>query len=111
MLLLTVDQKVVLTIRPVDRGGNPAPLDGVPVWSTTDTDLLTLTPAADGLSCAVITTGKLGAGQVNVVGDARIGDEVKNISGALDVNVQAGEAVNLTIEAGAPTLKDEVVPA
>ena len=110
MLLLTVDQKVTLTIRPVDRGGNPAPMDGVPTWSTTDPELLTLTPSEDGLSCDVVTSGKLGAGQVNVTGDARLGEEVKAIGGALDVQVSAGEAVSLTVEAGVPVTKDEAVP-
>jgi hypothetical protein len=49
-----------------DVDNNPAVLaaGAVPVWSITDPTIATLTPSADGLSCAVAPLGKLGSAQV-----------------------------------------------
>jgi hypothetical protein len=102
MLLLTVTQKASLTLDPRDAKGNPAVLDGVPVWTSSDAAVVEVTPAEDGLSAVVRAVGPVGAAQVNVTADARLGEEVVNLSGVLDVQVQAGEAVSLGIATGAP---------
>jgi len=105
MLILTDVQKVALAIAPKSAAGNPAAVDGVPVWSSSDETVLTLTVAADGFSAEAVTTGKLGVAQVNVTADADLGDGTKTITGVLDVEVKASEAVALDIGAGAPTDK------
>lgn len=46
MSVLSATQKTRLSIAPVDRRGNPASVDGVPTWSTSDPNLLSVTPAA-----------------------------------------------------------------
>ena len=46
-----------------------------------------------------------GAAQVNVTADAQIGEGVTEITGVLDVEVKAGQAVALNIAAGAPEEK------
>lgn len=102
MLKITDSQNVTLTIKPVDKKGNPAPVDGVPVWATSDDTKATVAPAVDGLSAVVSAVGPLGAVQISVSADADLGTGVKSITGLLDIEVIAGEAAALAIEAGAP---------
>jgi hypothetical protein len=95
------DQQVLLTIEPVDKKGKPAPVDGVPVWASSDETVITLVPAADGLSA--IATGVVpGAARVVVTADADMGSGVTPLSGSLDFNVTAGAAASLSIIAAAP---------
>lgn len=104
-LILTDEQKVQLSIQPVTAAGNPAKVDGTPSWSVSDTTILTLEVAADGLSAWATVTGTLGASQVSVSADADLGEGIRSITATLDVTVVAAEAVSLTINAGAPVLK------
>lgn len=105
MLLLTNAQKVSLSIQPVDAFGQPARVDGVPAWAVSDDTLATITPATDGLSAVVEPIGPVGTVQVQVTADADLGGGVRSISGTLDVQIEASEAVSLTIVAGAPEPK------
>jgi hypothetical protein len=106
MLLLTDSQQCVLgPVVPKSKGGNPAPIDGKPVWTVSDPTILTLTVTDDGLSATVVSTGKLGTSQVAVSADADLGEGVTTISGTVDVTVQAGAAVTLEVPTGAPTEK------
>ena len=102
MLLITDSQKCALAIAIVDRKGNPASVDGVPAWSSSDATLLTVEAGADGLSAVVTAVGPLGTAQVNVTADADLGGGVKPIAGVLDVQVVGGEAASVNISAGTP---------
>lgn len=105
MLLLTDAQKVSLAIQPIDAHGHVARIDGIPEWSLSDASLGVLDVAADGLA-AVFTSGDaLGLVQVNVSADADLGGGVRPISGTLDIQIEAGEAVSLGITAGVPEPK------
>lgn len=101
MLVLTDVQKVALSIQPVDSVGNPAPVEGI-VWSVSDATLLTVTPAADGLSAVCEAVGPLGTAQVNVSADADMGSGVVTITGVLDIQIVAGQATSINIGSGAP---------
>ncbi len=102
-LILTDVQKVVVSITPVDAKGNPAPIDGKPVWTASDPSIISIVPSQDGLSADVIAVGPLGNAQVQVSADADLGEGVATIPGTLDVTVTASQAVSLTISAGTPT--------
>ena len=104
MFVLTDVQKVTLSVAPVDAAGNPAKVDGVPVWDIigAQPDILKVQAADDGLSATVTTTGGLGTAQVRVTADADLGTGVKAITGLLDVQVVASDAVSLTVTAGEP---------
>lgn len=105
MLLITDAQKVTLAIQPIDSHGHPARIDGLPEWGMSDTSLGMLDVSADGLS-AVFTSGDaLGLVQINVSADADLGGGVRTISGSIDIQVEAGEAVSLGITAGVPEPK------
>lgn len=101
-LILTDIQKVSLSISPKSAAGNPAAVDGVPVWQVSDENVLSLQTAEDGMSAVVSTTGQLGTAQVSVSADADLGEGVQTITGVLDVEVKASAAVTLDISAGVP---------
>lgn len=102
MLILTTTQKSTLTLDPRDAKGNPAKLDGIPVWSTANPAVGALDVAPDGLS-ATFVAGEVGATQVSVVADADLDEgEVRELTGVLDVEVKAAEAISLGVGAGAP---------
>lgn len=104
-LVLTDEQKVSLSLSPKTAAGNPAALDGAPVWSVSDPSVLELAVAEDGLS-AVVSAKGLGAAQVSVVADADLdAGEVRELSGVLDILVVAAEAATLGVSAGVPELK------
>lgn len=100
MLLIPKGKKATLRLDPRDADNNPATLDGVPLWTSSNPSVALVEVAADGLSAVVRHGGTVGSAQVNVVGDARMGPEVVEISAVLDVQTGAGEAVTLTIQAG-----------
>lgn len=102
MLLLTDVQHCSLHIQPVDARGNAAAIDGDPVWTVSDQTILSITPSVDGMTATITALGPLGTCQVNVTADADLGDGTHEISGVLDVQVQAGEAVSLGITADTP---------
>jgi hypothetical protein len=104
MLLLTDEQKVLLSIRPVTSAGHPAKVDGVPVWNSSNPNVVGLQVADDGLS-ATATSGDLGASTVSVSADADLGEGVRTIAATLDITVAAAEATTLGIEAGTPEVK------
>jgi hypothetical protein len=104
-MILTDIQKVSLSIQVVDAVGNPAAVEGAPVWTSSDPTVLTVTAAADGMSADAVAVGPLGTAQVSVVADADLGTGVTNIAGTLDVQVVASQAVGLTIATATPVNK------
>jgi hypothetical protein len=105
-LILTDEQKVALSIEPRTAAGNPARVDGVPVWSVSNAEVLSLQVSEDGLSAVVTTAGPLGDSQVVVTADADMDEgEVREITGILDVTVVAAEAASLAVNAGTPEVK------
>jgi len=104
-LVLTDIQKVTLSISPKSAAGNPAPVDGVPSWSVSDTSVASIVVSENGLSAEVVTTGALGTVQVVVDADADLGEGVETITGVLDIEVKASAAVTLDIGAGVPESK------
>ncbi len=95
------DQKVLLTIAPVDAKGKPALLDGAPVWASSDETVVVVVAASDGLS-AVASGVSPGTGRVVVTADADLGSGVTPLTGSLDFNITAGQATAITITAAPP---------
>ena len=102
-LVLTDIQKCSLTVAFVDARGNAAPVDGVPVWSVSDSTVLSIAPAADGMSADIVAAGPLGASQVSVTADADLGSGNIPVVGTLDVTVVGSQAVSANINAGTPS--------
>lgn len=98
---LTDEQKVPCTLSPKTAAGNPAKVDGVPVWTSSDEAILTVAAAADGLSAVVTTVGPVGAAQITATADADMGAGVRPITAIQDFVVVAAEAASLGVEVGA----------
>jgi len=101
MLILTNSQQVDLAIKPLDKRGKPAQVDGVPVWACSDPLLATVEPSEDGLSCVVKALDN-GSAQISVSADADLGEGVRALTGTLDLEIVSGEAASLSIIAGTP---------
>lgn len=94
-----------------DDKGKPAPVDGVPQWATDNPAILTLEPAADGLSCNVKSTGVLGTATVQMTADADTGSGIKAIIGTLEVEVHGREASQVVLTPGDVTDIPDAPPA
>lgn len=102
-LILNADQKVKLTITPVDSYGNLSVVENV-VWASSNEEVVTIEQLSDTEVYAV-AMGPVGDSQVSVVADARIGEGVSELVGLLDFSVLPAEAVSLSVVAGTPELK------
>lgn len=100
-LTLTDIQQVSLGVSPKSAAGNPAPIEN-PIWSVSDSEILTLYVGDDGLTVTAVSTGKLGSCQVMFECDSKIGEGEAPLLAVLDVNVVASEAVNISIVSGSP---------
>lgn len=96
------DQKVTLSIQPLDKRGKPALVDGVPTWAGSDDTVVTVVAAADGMS-AVATGVAPGTARVVVTADADLGSGVTNLTGTLDFTITGGAAATISITAGTPS--------
>lgn len=101
---ISATQEFVLRIGAIkDSKGNLAQVDGPPVWATDNTDLVALSPAADGMSCRVRAIGVVGSANVQATADADIGPGVDNIIGVGQVNIGPGKAKVMELAGDAPT--------
>lgn len=101
---LTTEQQVLVKLAPVTPKGKPVDLDGVPNWSVVSGEA-TLTVAADGKSCTIISPDSAGTSQVLVEADADLGSGVDTISDTIAVDVVHQNATALGLTAEPPTLK------
>lgn len=101
MYVLPDDQQVGVTVAFVDKKGNPAAVDGIPTWASSDAAVVALTATADGMG-ANLVAGATGTCQISVTGDADLGAGVVPVIGTLDVQVVAGTAVSAVITPGTP---------
>lgn len=101
MYILPDDQQVAVTVAFVDKKGNPAAVDGIPTWASSDETIVALTANADGMG-ANLVAGATGSCQISVTGDADLGVGVVPVVGTLDVQVVAGAAVTAIITPGTP---------
>jgi hypothetical protein len=97
---------VVLSI--TNNRGEPAPVDGVPVWASSDETVLRVTATADGMA-AVVDSVAPGLARVTVSVDADLGDGVLTITGVSeDIQVVPDPdaiASTLVMSLGSPETK------
>lgn len=91
---ITTDQRFPnVTLQITNAHGDPAGVDGVPVWASSDETVLSVTPSPDGLS-AMVDTVAPGMARISVTADADLGAGTKTITGVSeDVNVTAGPSM------------------
>lgn len=98
---MTDSQQVTFKANFLDKKGQPAQVQS-PEWSCDNTDVLSLTPADDGLSCLVKAAGPVGLGTVTLKADADLGDGVTAILGTAEVTIKSGAAVTVELTPGTP---------
>ena len=102
MLILTDSQKCSIFISPVDAKGNLAEVQNITFKSTNPDVLDVVQDLEDPKKAVVVALGPLGSAQVSVQADADLGEGIETLEGILDVEVKAGKAVALTVDAGTP---------
>lgn len=95
-------QQVILSIVITDRKGNPAKVDGIPAWTTSNADVASVEPADDGMS-ATVKAGIPGDATIAVSADADLGAGVTELAGTADITVVPGAAEVLTLTPGEVT--------
>src|SRR5215471_12416418 len=97
--------QVAVEVTYVDADGNPAVVDGVVGWISSNDAIATVTSTGPTAATIAATKGgTLGTAQITASADADLGSGSKELLTTFDVNVVAGEAVAGTISpTGAPT--------
>lgn len=98
---ISVLSQVDATIAYVDARGNPATVDGAPVWGTDRPDLVSLSETLDGMSCTMVPLA-VGTAQITVTADADLGDGVRELVTLGTLEIIAAEAVAGVITFGEP---------
>lgn len=105
MNTLKDNQTVLVTLEVDDVANNPI-TDAVftipPGWQSSDSSIVTVEAAPDGLSANVVTTGKLGQAQITVTGTAVDG---RVITGIGDVSVVTSGPATFKLNFGTPVDK------
>ena len=97
---MTDSQQTTLHASAVDKRGNAVAFDAGSVQFLVDNpNVLTLTPGADGVSCAIVAAGPTGNATVTV--NATVGGPA--VAGTWDVTVTSGAPTQITVTADAPT--------
>lgn len=111
--VLKNNQEVDLTPKGLDAADMEKPYFGVPVWSSSDTGVLTINPSADGLTA--VARAVVGAVGVAVVTATAFADKelTKPIEGHIDMDVQAvvEPATRLDLVPGEPRDQGVIVTA
>jgi len=109
MANVTTDQNypnAVLSI--TNNRGLAAPVDGIPLWASSDETVVMVSPSGDGMS-AVVDTVASGTARVTVTADADLGNGTVTITGVSeDIVVTVGpnsQASVMTLSLGAPADK------
>lgn len=91
---LMIGDKKIARVQFTAADGGPANVDGAPVWSTSDSAVLGLTPASDGMSC-VIEAKARGVAELGISADADLGQGIESLTGSVEVAVLGGKATGM----------------
>lgn len=105
LITITNEQKVEVTLAPLTAAGNPATLDGAPVWAVVEGGDATLEVAEDGLSAFLVSGAADVTSQITVTADADLGEGVVTLTDTIDLVVVAAPANALGLVVAAPILK------
>jgi hypothetical protein len=106
--LLTSQEFPSVTLTITNAAGQPAAVDGVPVWATSDATIVSVVAAADGMSAVVAAVAPGGPARITVTADADLGTGVQTITGVSeDINVaqdpaQLASVMTLSLGTAAP---------
>lgn len=102
------DEILDVTLAPFrDAKGKLAQVDGPPQWASSDANVISVEPSADGMSCALVS-GATGQADVTISADVDLGPGTKTISYVIGGQINAapaGEAVGFSVTLGNPRKK------
>jgi hypothetical protein len=93
---MPVQTQVNVQVAYVDKGGNPAAIDGEVTWSSSNDAIVSVSSQGPDIA-NVMAMSTLGSAQVTASADADLGAGTRTLLTLLDVTVVAGEAVAGTI--------------
>jgi hypothetical protein len=94
MYKLPADHTVLMQVAYTDANGNPATIDGVISWESSDEGLVTaMVDPADSTICRAVPAGGIGQAQITATCDADIGEGVRELVTLCDIEIVGGEAV------------------
>ena len=91
---ITESRKFLLSAICASLAGNVATPTAPPTWTSSDTTIATVTPAADGMSAEVASVGLVGAATITAT--------VDGITATDDITVTAGPVATVTLVASDP---------
>lgn len=97
---LTNVQERTVNLVITNAAGAIAQTDGIPVWLSEEPAIATVTPAPDGMSAVLSTTGIVGETNINVIIDVDLGDGVFSQTGTFHVTVTESGEVTFTFSFG-----------
>ena len=101
-MIMKVNQNVPVTIAITDALGNAALVDGLPMWTATNPELVDIEVAEGAMAALVKAKGVVGQTTIQVKADAKIGEGETLIVGELMIDLVALEAQFITLTAGTP---------
>lgn len=104
LITITNEQKVMVTLAPTTEAGNPATLDGAPVWTVLSGDA-TLEVSEDGLSAFLVSGAADVTSQIEVTADADLGEGVVTLTDVIDLAVVQASATALGLVVDTAILK------
>jgi hypothetical protein len=110
MTIITDEQQVPLAVAFKTAAGNPARVDGNPTWRSSNDTVVAVSASADGNSAVAVAQGPLGTVQISAEADADLGEGTRLVTGVIDIEVRAAEAVSAIVTAGAPEQKPAPTP-
>jgi uncharacterized protein YjdB len=99
---MTTTQEFTATINPTDAKGKPAPVDGEPVWASSNEAVASVVPNPGGMSALIVAQAP-GEYVVSVSADADLGAGITTITGQDTGTVSLGQATSVGITAGPVT--------
>jgi len=99
---MTDVQQSVAHIAAVDSEGNPATLDTVPTWVSSDPAIVTVVAAADGMSAVISSPSPAPLGSAVVTVTAQVGGVDVSATLAVDIIASTATAFNITSDAPTP---------
>jgi hypothetical protein len=99
---MTTTQEFTATINPTDVKGKPAPVDGEPVWASSNEAVASVVPNPGGMSAIVVAQAP-GEYVISVSADADMGAGITTITGQDTGTVSLGQATSVGITAGPVT--------
>lgn len=104
---LPADKQVRVKVSYVDANNNPAVVDGLVAWASSDPTIAAVTAdPADSQEAMIVPGTNVGQCQITATADADLGEGTRPLVTLMDLTVVGGEAVAGIIEpVGAPTPK------